>query len=352
MVVVLGADVHKKSHTFEAADGTGRRLGGITVPATAAGHEQALRWAMDAFEGRERLWGLEDCRNMTALLERDLLAAGERIVHVPTRLTAKVRASARTRGKSDPIDALAVARAVLREPDLPEANPEEASRELKLLVDRRDDLVAERTRAVNRLRWHLHELDPGREPTRAGIARPPVRAALAQWLEGIGGLVAELAAEILADIDRLSTKIEALTARITTTVQEQAPTLLEIRGCGPLSAAKILGETAGIGRFRSEPCYAMFAGTAPIPVWSGNTAGRVRLNRGGNRQLNLALHRIAVTQTRLDGPGKHYYQRRRSTGDTPKEALRCLKRQITKAVYHALKTHHTQAQNPPQPLAA
>ncbi|WP_415857402.1 IS110 family transposase, partial [Sinomonas sp. G460-2] len=338
MVVVLGADVHKKSHTFEAADANGRRLGGITVPATAAGHEAAIRWARDAFGGRERLWGLEDCRNMTVLLERDLLAAGERFVHVPTRLTARVRASARTRGKSDPIDALAVARAVLREPDLPEASPAGAARELKLLTDRRDDLVAERTRAVNRLRWHLLELDPARDPSRAEIARPAVRAGLAQWLGTLGGLVAELAAEILADIDRLSAKVDALAARIGAAVRACAPALLAIPGCGPLSAAKILGETAGITRFRSEACYAMFAGCAPIPVWSGNTAGRVRLNRGGNRQLNAALHRIAVTQTRLEGPGKDYYQRRRSTGDGTREALRCLKRQIAKAVYRALRT--------------
>jgi transposase len=339
MVVVLGGDVHKKSHTFEAVDGNGRRLDGITVPATPAGHEKAVCWARCGFGDQERLWGIEDCRQLSGRLERDLLALGERVVRVPPKLTARERSSARTRGKSDPIDALAVARAVLREPELPVAAHEAASRELKLLTDRRDDLVAERTRAVNRLRWHLHELDPARDPSRAELARQSVRDQLAKWLRTQDGLVAELALEILADIDRLSPRIEALAARIGTAVREYAPALLAVPGCGPLSAAKIVGETAGIVRFRSEACFAMFAGTAPIPAWSGSTAGRVRLNRSGNRQLNAALHRIAVTQTRHGGPGHDYYRHRLGSGDSTKEALRCLKRQITRAVYRALSSN-------------
>lgn len=339
MVVVLGGDVHKKSHTFEAVDGNGRRLDGITVPATPAGHDKAVRWARCGFGDQERLWGIEDCRHLSGRLEQDLLAVGERVVRVPPKLTAKARASARTRGKSDPIDALAIARAVLREPELPVAAHDAASRELKLLTDRRDDLVAERTRAVNRLRWHLHELDPARDPSRGELARQTVRVELAEWLGTQDGLVAELALEILADIDRLSPKIEALAARIGSVVREYAPALLAVPGCGPLSAAKIIGETAGIARFRSEARYAMFAGTAPIPAWSGSTAGRVRLNRSGNRQLNAALHRIAVTQTRHECPGHDYYHRRLGCGDSTKEALRCLKRQITRAVYRALSSN-------------
>ena len=128
-MIVIGADVHKGSHTFAAIDRGGRKLGGKTVEATSAGHATVLRWARAAF-GSDVMWGIEDCRALSARLERDLLNAGQRVVRVPPNLTARHRASARSRGKSDPIDALAVARAVLREPDLPVACHDETSREM------------------------------------------------------------------------------------------------------------------------------------------------------------------------------------------------------------------------------
>ena len=121
-----------------------------------------LRWA-EKF-GQQRLWAVEDCRHLSRRLERDLLGAGERIVRVPTKLMAHARDAARSYGKSDPIDALAVARAALREPQLPAARLAGPARQVRLLVDHRDNLVAERTRAINRLRWHLHELDPSWQP--------------------------------------------------------------------------------------------------------------------------------------------------------------------------------------------
>jgi transposase len=343
-MVVVGADVHKRTHTFVAVDEVGRQLGQIMVHADGKGHAKALRWARQSFPG-ERVWGIEDCRHLSARLERDLLTAGEPVVRVPPKLMAQSRASARTRGKSDPIDALAVARAVLREPDLPVAAHDETSRELKLLVDRREDLVGERTRMINRFRWHLHELDPHLDPSKASLDRAKTRTALAEQLACFEGLVAELARDILADIDRTTGVINALERKISHRVEEQAAGLIGLPGCGPLTAAKILGETAGVGRFRSEACYARHAGVAPIPVWSGNTAGRVRLTRSGNRQLNVALHRIAITQIRLDGAGRRYYRKRLMAGDSTTEALRCLKRRLARVVFQTLKTL-------PQPAAA
>src|ERR1700694_1657467 len=157
-MVVVGADVHKRTHTFVAVDGVGRKLGEKVVAATSVGHAKALRWAREQF-GAELVWGTEDCRHLSARLERDLLSAGQQVVRVPPKLMAQTRASARTRGKSDPIDALAVARAVLREPDLPVASHDEGSRELKLLVDRREDLVAQRTATIKRVFWGSTETD-------------------------------------------------------------------------------------------------------------------------------------------------------------------------------------------------
>jgi transposase len=335
MVIVVGADVHKATHTFVAVDQVGRKLGERTVKATTAGHESALRWARAQF-GSELRWGVEDCRHLSARLERDLLAAGAEVVRVPPKLMAQSRASARERGKSDPIDALSVARAMLREPNLPSAVHDNSTRELKLLVDRREDLVSERTRQINRLRWHLHELDPEFDIPVKGFRLRKHRDRAGEWLAGRRGLVAELAGDILADIEASTGKIDQLEARIITLVQEGYPHLLSIPGCGPLSAAKIAGETANVTRFRSEACFAMNAGVAPLPVWSGNTRGRVRMSRTGNRQLNAALHRIAVTQIRLDSPGRVYYRKRLDHGDSTVEALRCLKRKLARTVFHAL----------------
>ncbi len=262
------------------------------------------------------------------------------------------RSSARTRGKSDPIDALAIARAALREPELPVAEHDESSRELKLLVDRREDLVNERTRMQNRLRWHLHELDPELDvPARALDRLVLLDRLTAELEERHRGMLARLAGELLADIRERTQRIQALEREIAGRVHQVAPQLLELPGCGALTAAKIVGETARPGRFRSEACFAMHAGAAPIPASSGRT-DRHRLARGGNRQLNAALHRIAVTQTRLPHSlGQAYYQRRRARGDTTMEALRALKRRLARVVFNLLQ-HPTAPAAAPQPAAA
>jgi transposase len=336
MVIAIGADVHKSSHTFVAVDAAGKQIGQLTVAATHAGHEKAYRWARKAFIDQSRIWGIEDCRHLSGMLERDLIAHGEPVVRVPTKLMARHRASARTRGKSDPIDALAVARAVAREEDLPAAVTDDHAREVALLVARREDLVAERTRAINRLRWHLHELDPELDPAPRSLDRARVRNQVREFLAGQTGIVAEIAGQVLIDVDRLCEAITGLGARIRALVAQRAPQLLELPGCGEVSAATIYAEVAGVGRFRTEACFAMAAGVAPIPAWSGKSAGRVRLNRGGNRHLNCALHRIAITQIRLPGPGKDYYERLKASGKTTMEALRCLKRKLARVVYRLL----------------
>lgn len=354
-MVVVGTDVHKRTHTFVAVDEVGRKLGEKVVKATTAGHDKALAWAREQF-GEELLWGIEDCRNLSARLERDLLTAGQSVVRVAPKLMSQARACARTRGKSDPIDALAVAQAVLRHPDLPVASHDQSSRELKLLIDRREDLVAQRTSTINRLRQRVHELDPAAEPKPGSLHRTKPCTALAKWLDTQHGLLAELARDELADVMRLAEAINTLAARIGERIQKVAPTLLALPGCGELTAAKIVAETAGITRFKSEAAFARHSGVAPIPVWSGNTAGRVRLNRSGNRQLNAALHRIAITQLRIpDSAGQRYYRKRLADGKATKEALRCLKRHLARTVYRSLHTDlhlNRSHQKPETPLAA
>jgi transposase len=346
-MVVIGVDSHKRTHTAVAADGTGRKLAERTVAATPAGHLELVRWA-----GRlaERTWALEDCRHLSRRLSSDLLVAGERVVRVPPKLMAGARRSSREPGKSDPIDALAVARAALRE-DLPAATLDGPEREVRLLVDHREDLVAERTRAQNRLRWHLHELAPGSEPVARGLDRAVVLAALERDLVTAPGTVGRIARELVVRIRALTATINELEREITRLVAGQAPSLLALVGCGPLTAAKLVGETAGVGRFRSRAAFARHNGSAPLPVWSSNTE-RHRLSRTGNRQLNVALHRIAITQLQREGPGRTYLEHRRAQGDTKPEAIRALRRRISDEVFRRMRHDEVTRTARPTGLAA
>jgi transposase len=347
-MVVIGADLHKRSHTLVAVDESGRKLAEKTVSATPAGHLEVRRWAT---QWSERTFALEDCRHLSRSLERDLLRSGERVIRVPPKLMAGARRSSREPGKSDPIDALAVARAAIREPDLPVATLDGPERDVRLLVDHRDDLVATRTQDQNRLRWHLHELMPGDEPAPRSLDRSQVLAALEQRLADEPGVVARLARELVGRIRELTTAIDALEREIAGLVERLTPSLLALTGCGPLTAAKLIGESAGIERFRSKAAFARHNGSAPVPVWSGNSV-RHRLSRGGNRQLNVALHRIAITQMQRPGPGRAYIDHRRAAGDTKTEAIRALRRRISDEVFRRMIDDATAQAARRRPLAA
>jgi transposase len=247
---------------------------------------------------------------------------------------AGARKGARGFGKSDPIDALAVARAALREPDLPEARLAGPALEIKLLLSHREDLVAESTRVHNRLRWHLHDLDPDFEiPT---LSRAVWIERLQRRLRRHTGLRARLCRELARRAKQLLREQRALERELSALLQGHAPQLLELPGCGTLTAAKLVAEVAGVERFRSDAQLAMLAGVAPLDASSGRQH-RHRLNRSGNRQLNLALHRIAVNQARLHAPARAYLDRRRAEGKTWREALRCLKRHLVRIVFRILK---------------
>lgn len=343
MVVMLGVEVHKDTHTAVAADEVGRGRGERAVRATDAGHRRLLAWARGQFpEGRT--WAVEDCRHVSTRLERALLGAGERVLRVPPKLMAGARDSARTRGKSDSIDALAIARAALPEPNLPVAEHDETSRELKLLVDHREDLVAERTRIQNRLRRHLHELDPELDPPARTLGQLGQLDRLAAWLRAQpSGLVARLASELVADVRVLSARVNALEREITQRTRWVAPQVAgpaRNRGLDPRENRRRDGEHHPVP-LRGLLCHARRCRTDPR--FFGRT-NRHRPARGGNRQLNAAPHRIAVTQIgRPDSPGQVYYQRRRAQGDNKMEALRALKRRLARVVYNLLQPQETSA---------
>jgi transposase len=332
-MIVIGVDVHKQSLTAVAVDEVGRAVAELTAGTSG----ELVAWCGSL--APERLWAVEDCRQLTGALERRLLAAGESLVRVPPKLMAPERRAGRARGKSDPIDALAVARAALREPQLDRPRPGEASlRELKLLVDHRDDLVDERRRAQQRLRWQLHDLDPELTVAPGALDRP-------LWLDRVGHRLRRaeqtvqirIARELVGRCRRLTRTILALDRELQARTERSAPRLLTLPGCGPLSAAKLLGEIGPIERFDSDAQLARHAGVAPLEASSGKYQ-RHRLDRGGNRQLNCALHRIAITQARVHPPARAYLERKQNEGKSRREALRCLKRQLARTVYTTLKT--------------
>jgi transposase len=328
-MMVVGVDVHKRSLTAVAVDEVGRPVGEVTATDGVA----LLEWA-SSLPG-ERLWAIEDCRHLTGALERALLAVGERLVRVPPRLMGPSRRSGRARGKSDAIDALAVARAALREPQLQGPWPgERVLRELKLLVDHRDDLVSERTRVQQRLRWHLHELDPA-------LAAPPGALDRMVWLNRLARRLASREQEVQVRIAReLLTRCRLLTRAILELERElerrtATTALRQLPGCGPVTAAKLLGEIGPIARFPSDAQLARHAGVAPLDASSGRVQ-RHRLDRGGNRQINRALHQIAITQARVHPPARAYLDRRKADGKSRREALRCLKRHLARVIYNTL----------------
>jgi transposase len=352
-VIVIGIDPHKKTHTAVAAAESGRPLEHVTVAARHKGHERLLEWArgLDA----ERVFAIEDCRHVSGSLERFLIERGEKVVRVPPKMMAGARRSARTPGKSDPIDALAVAQAALRSPDLPQANLDGPERELRMLLDHREDLVNERTRIEGRLRWHLHDIDPT-------ISVPLRSLGSFKWLDKLEELLAkreqtvqiEIARDLVADVWRLSKRANRLQRRIEQLVADNHAALLQIPGVGALTAAKLIGEIAGIERFSSDSKLAVHAGVAPLQASSGNRQ-RHRLNRRGNRQLNAAFHRIAVTQMRCHEPAHDYVERKMAEGKSKREAIRCLKRQLVRVVFNTLRSDlMTSTETPPvlQPAAA
>jgi transposase len=336
-MIVLGADTHKSSHTIAAVDiSTGQLVCDKTVAVGARGFAALLMWARAL--GPERVWALEDCRHVSGALERFLIGRGERVVRVSTRLMAGTRRSSRERGKSDQIDAVSVARAALAAGinTLPTAALAGPELDLRLLVDHRERLARPRVALNSTLQWDLHDLWPE-------LALPGGALFSNKWSAKIARRLARaeptmrvrIARDELRRLRELTATIKALEAEIAELVSELAPRLVTEPGCGPLTAAKLVGEIAGADRFATDAKLARAAGIAPIPASSGRT-DRHRLDRGGNRQINAAIHRIAVTRARCDQQTQDYIARKKAEGKTNRDAIRCLKRHLTRRIWHLL----------------
>jgi transposase len=334
MKVLIGVDPHKASVAIAVVDeATVELLERAAFPQNRTGLRSLECWAK---RFPERRWAVENAGGLGRYLAGKLAAAGESVVDVPPKLSARVRVlSTGNARKNDGVDALATALAASRNERLAAVDHETASEVLRLLSERREDLVAERTRALNRLHGLLRDLVPG------GVGGTLSAHRAARILRGIRPRGASsrvrrrLASEILHDVRTLDRKILDLNERIEAEVEASGTTLTEIFGIGPILAARIIGTAGNVERFPSKAHFASYSGTAPVEATSGEVV-RHKLSLAGNRKLNYALHMVAVCQARSDARGGAYYRKKMTEGKSRKEALRCLKRRISDAVFKSL----------------
>jgi transposase len=334
MKVLIGVDPHKASLAVAAVDeATGELLERASFPQDRAGLSALERWAK---QFPERRWAMENARGLGRHLAGRLAATGESVVDVPPKLSARVRVlSSGNARKNDELDALATALAASRNERLAAMDPEAEKEVLRLLSERREDLVAERTRALNRLHGLLRDLLPG------GVAGKLSADRAARILRAIrpkgasARLRRRVASEVLRDVRTLDRKIADLNGRIEAEVEASGTTLTQIFGVGPILAARIIGTVGDVGRFPTKAHFASYSGTAPLEASSGEVV-RHRLSLGGNRKLNYALHMVATCQARSDARGGTYYHKKIVEGKSRKEALRCLKRRVSDAVFRSL----------------
>jgi transposase len=331
--VVIGVDPHKRSNTALVLDARENVLAQQRFANDRDGYRELKRFARS---WRDRTWAVEGARGVGLSLAQRLAAEGEPVLNVPAKLSARVRALGGGSGrKTDDTDAYAVAVAGLRSKNLELVQPDDVVTVLKMLADRRQQLVEQRITAINRLHQLLQELLPGGASRRLTATKAKQILASVRPRDQVGKSRKQLALEHLADVTELDTKLKAMAQRIEAVLAEQPSAVTEIRGIGAVTTAVIIGEVGDVRRFPSKDHFASYTGTAPIDASSGDTT-RHRLNRGGNRRLNWALHVAAVVQMSRPGPGQDYYRRKRAAGKSSMEALRCLKRRLSDVVFRAL----------------
>lgn len=328
----IGIDSHKATLAAAAVDEVGRILGTREFANDPRGHAQLSSW-VTSFDGFTRV-GIECSGSFGSSAARALTAAGHDVFEVPANLSHR-EARRQNRGKSDPIDAIAVARVVARGDALPRPRTGGDFEDLKLLADHLDHLKRLRTQLANRIHSHLMIERPGYEKKIGALTAEKSRRAILMMLRGKRSVRAELIKRNVRELRRLDTEMKDLRIEMRLAVEATGTSLIDQCGIGSGIAARLLGEIGDIRNIRSKAGFARLTGTAPIPASSGTTV-RHRLNRGGNRKLNYALHFIAVTRCRLDPTTQAFMARKMADGKTKKEAMRCLKRHLSNAIYRQL----------------
>jgi transposase len=331
--VIIAIDPHKASWTAVAVDNRLQPLAVIRVEVNRDGYRQLRRFAR-RWPGA--VWAIEGATGLGAALTARLATDGIDVVDVPAKLARRVRMlSTGHCRKSDPADALSVGIAAHTATRLNTAVVDEAIAALRALTEHRDDLVRTRTQTVNRLHALLAQLIP------AGVPRGLTADTAAAALRGIrpravlAHTLRQVAVDLLTEVRRLDRRITDATKTLSAAVAASGTTLTGLHGIGDVVAAKILAGTGAVNRFRSEAAFASYCGVAPIEMSSGDVQ-RHRLSRAGDRQMNYALHVMAMAQIKRATPGRDYYQRKRAAGKTHKEAMRCLKRRLADVVYRTM----------------
>ena len=328
----IGVDTHKATLAACAVDELGAAVAEASFANDPAGHRAFIAWARSVAPGG--MVGIEGSSSFGAPLARVAQADGLEVREVPPHLSRAERRRTHRPGKSDPGDALAIARVTARERDLPPIRLPDRTSELRLLLEAREDLVTEATRVRNRLHAHLRVLVPGYGGAVTNLVTMRHRTTVGRLLRGDPSVQAELARTLLARLARLATETAQLTSRIEALVGDHP--LLRLPGAGALTAARLIAEVGDVRRFRSPDALAALAGVAPIPASSGQIQ-RMRLNRGGNRRLNRAFYVIAIAQSRWHPEAQAYVARRiEIDGKSWREAIRALKRRLVRPVYHLL----------------
>ena len=331
--VVIGVDPHKKSVTFEARDSGEVLCATGSFPTDASGCRLLIRYAR---QWPDRVWAVEGANGIGRPLAQRLVAAGERELDVPAKLAARARVFDTGQGrKTDAADAHAIVIVALRDTKLREVSPDAELTVLRLLCDRRDELSRARAQALNRMHRLFLELVPGGAPVKKSAIQYKVLLATVRPHDLAGKMRRRMAAEELADTERLDAKLRAMKAELKAAVLATGSHLMDIHGVGPAGAARILADVGDVARFPSRSHFASWTGTAPIDASSGQQI-RHRLSRAGNRKINHVLYMAGFVQLRNDTAGRRYYRRRLADRKTSMEAMRCLRRRLSDVVYRQL----------------
>lgn len=339
---MMGIDTHKESFEIGVVDHKVSEVDFGSFTNDRSGLQEATAW-IQSHEG-ERIIGVECSGSYGAPIARALVAAGELVKEVPPLLAHRERRKEPSKGKSDRVDAFAIARVVARGEGLSTPRLGGIYDDLKLLVDERKSLVRTKTQLANQTHSDLVVAYPGYQDKIPRIARKANVGEVRGLLRGDRSIRASLIRDRLAEIDRLILRIAKIDKLIEHKVIESGTTLHEQPGISFVLAATILGESGGSARLRSEAAFAMLNGTAPVPASSGKTQHH-RLNRRGNRRLNWAVHTVAVVRLRMDDRSKAYVSKKRAEGKSNKDAMRCLKRHISNDLYRRMVSDELARQN-------
>jgi transposase len=333
--VFIGVDPHKLSATIEVVDDRETVLATGRFGTDKAGYA-AMRKHVASYP--DRVWAVEGSNGAGRPLAQRLLADGEHVVDVPAKLSARARLlDTGHNRKTDAHDAHAVAVVAVRTKTLRVLSYDAELEVLRMLVDRRDELSKTKVQAANRLHRLLSELVPGQSKKDITALQAKAILASVRPRDAVGKTRKRLALVQLAEMVVMEKKMKASSKELKTLVITRGSHLMDLTGVGPVVAARILADVGDVARFTDRNRFASWTGTAPLDASSGEQI-RHRLSRAGNRKANHVIHIAAVNQIRLDTPGRAYYRRKLAAGKTPMEAMRCLKRRISDALYRQLRS--------------